>query len=190
MRAKETPKADGFDKITASDISNLKSKFTQEQDFSENDAIPQSTVRNPQLAEIIAAMPVKMPPISSEELEHFDEDKLDTAYQNKLLRAGDNLFPISNAVKIVEELIGVSNANGFSGFSDNQSGSAAAFAPAKAKPAFEIPNFDTGEDSDELPVLPENPTQAELNAYAEKHPLVKKVLRAFRGKIVEVKKLS
>src|SRR5215204_2201714 len=149
---------------------------------------PNSQISNPKLRDIIASMPVKMLPITSEELEHFDDDKLDTAYENKLLRAGDNLFPLSNAVKIAEELIGTS-AKGFSGFGENQNGAAAATANAKTKPVFEIPNFETEEDSDELPVLPENPTPDEMLAYAQKHPSVRKVLRAFRGKIVDVKKL-
>lgn len=147
------------------------------------------TVRNPKLAEIIAAMPVKMLPISSEELEHFDDDKLDTAFENRLLRAGENILPIKNAAKIAEELNSAGQSNGATAQTESVNGSAAAVAPARAKPVFEIPNFDTDDDTDELPVLPENPTQEEMLAYAQKHPKVKKVLRAFRGKIVEVKKL-
>ena len=128
--------------------------------------------------------------ILSEELEHFDDDKLDTAFQNKLARLGDNLFPIKNAAKIVEELTGVTESNGFGNLPSNQNGSATAAAPAKAKPFFEIPNFDTDDDSEELPVLPENPSPEEMLAYAQKHPAVKKVIRAFRGKIVEVKQIQ
>ena len=151
---------------------------------------PQFQMPTNKLADLIRAMPVKMLPISSEELEHFDEDKLDAAYENKLLRAGDNLFPVAGAARIADELTGAQNqSNGFSAISENQNGSAAATAPARAKPVFEIPNFDEEEDSDELPVLPEDPTPEELLAYAQKHPSVKKVLRAFRGKIVDVKKL-
>ena len=168
------------------------SKFEISQDFPSTDDRQRTTdqfeIRKPKLAEIIAAMPVKMPPISSEELEHFDDDKLDTAYENKLVRAGDNLFPIVGAVKIADALIGAP-AGGQSAFGENQNGAGAAAAVAKAKPVFEIPNFDDEEDSDEIPVLPENPTQEDLLAYAQKHPAVKKVIRAFRGKIVEVKKL-
>lgn len=150
---------------------------------------PAENGRNLKLAEIIAAMPVKMLPISSEELEHFTDDKLDTAYDNRLQRAGDNLFPIKNAVKLVEDLTGTAQSNGAAATTDNQNGSGAATAPAKSKPIFEIPNFDIDDETDELPVLPENPTQEEMLAYAQKHPLVKKVIRAFRGKIVDVKKL-
>ena len=189
---------DNFSNVSSTDISNLKSKFAEEQKSTDDgqwttdeDLNPQSQTANHKSFEYIASMPVKMPPISSEDLEHFDEDKLDTSYENKLSRAGDNLIPIKNAAKIVEELVGLSETNGFSAFSENQNGSsaAAATAPAKSKPAFEIPNFDYDDDNEELPVLSENPTPEELVAYAQKHPNVKKVLRAFRGKIIEVKKL-
>ena len=66
---------------------------------------------------------------------------------------------------------------------------AAAFAPAKIKPNFVIPNFDE-EEASEIPVLPENPTQEEMWHYAQNHPLVKKALRIFRAKIVEVKPIE
>lgn len=142
--------------------------------------------RKSTLAEIIAAMPSKMPPISVEELEHFDDDKLDTAYEFRLQRAGDNLFPITGAPQIAETLIGAATV--IPNAVETADGSAAA-APARAKPVFEIPNFDHDDDTDELPVLSENPTREELMEYAQKHPAVKKVIRAFRGKIVEVKKV-
>jgi len=34
-----------------------------------------------------------------------------------------------------------------------------------------------------MPTLSENPTEEEMLAYAQAHPLVKKALRIFRGKI-------
>ncbi len=192
----EKSETDNFSSVSSTDISNLKSKFAEEQKSTDNEQWAADNEQNPQISnyksfEYIASMPVKMPPISSEDLEHFDEDKLDTAYANKLSRIGDNLLPIKNAAKIVEELVGENQSNGFSAFSENQNGSAAAAtAPAKSKPVFEMPNFDHDDESEELPVLSENPTQEELMDYAQKHPNVKKVLRTFRGKIIEVKKLS
>ena len=147
-----------------------------------------SQISNPKSYDFVASMPVKMMPISSEDLEHFDEDKLDAAYVNKLSSLGDNLFPIKNADKIAEDLIGANQINTFLPTSDFQNGSSAAFAPAKAKPTIEIPNYDSDDESEELPVLSENPTEAELFAYVHKHPMIKKVLRTFRGKIIDVKK--
>jgi DNA polymerase III subunit gamma/tau len=177
-----------------SEIQNFNNKNKTEIDFEQNNSQiknnglnPKSQIPNPKLRDMIAAMPVKLMPISSEDLEHIEDDKLDAAYENKLSRMGDNLFPIANAAKIVEDLIGIIESNNFAANLENQNGFATAVAPARAKPAFEIPNFDTDEDSDEMPVMPENPTHEDLLAYAHKHPLVKKVLRTFRGKIVEVK---
>ncbi|HEY0460200.1 MAG TPA: DNA polymerase III subunit gamma/tau [Pyrinomonadaceae bacterium] len=193
--AKDDANASNFNAENKPWISNLKSEIAQK--ATNNDApsadeepSPKPQISNSKLADIIASMPVKMLPITSEELEHFDDDKLDAAYENKLLRAGDNLFPIAGAAGIAGELIGAGQSNGFPATSENRNAAGTAVAAAKAKPVFDIPNFDTDDDSDELPVLPENPTQAEMMAYAQKHPSVKKVLRAFRGKIVEVKKLS
>jgi DNA polymerase III subunit gamma/tau len=192
---KDGANASNFNAESKPWISNLKSEIVQkatnnDAPSADEESSSKPQISNSKLADIIASMPVKMLPITSEELEHFDDDKLDAAYENKLLRAGDNLFPIAGAARIAGELIGVGQPNGFSASSENRNAAGTAVAAAKAKPVFDIPNFDTDDDSDELPVLPENPTQAEMMAYAQKHPSVKKVLRAFRGKIVEVKKLS
>lgn len=140
-------------------------------------------------AKIIEAMPIKMPPITSEELEHIEDTWLDDDYERKLQALGDDLAPIKNAAEIVEILLGENRTNTFAARIETGNGGAAtAFAPAKDKPIFVIPNFDEEESSAEIPVLPENPTEAEIWTYAENHPLVKKALRVFRGKIVEVKR--
>jgi DNA polymerase-3 subunit gamma/tau len=142
---------------------------------------------NPISADFLDSVAIKLPPISSEDLEHVEDNKLDDAYENKLLREGDNLFPIKNASKIVEVLI--TDKNSLPGRNDVVNGnSSTAAAPARSKPIFEIPNFDDEDAPVELPVLSENPTEEELLAYAHAHPLVRKALRIFRGKIVEVKK--
>ncbi len=141
-------------------------------------------------AKTIESMPVKLPPISSEELEHIEDNWLDDAFERKLQILGDNLAPIKNASQIIEILLGENQPNNLAAQIETTNGSAAAFAPAKDKPAFVIPNFDEEESSMEMPILPENPTEAEMWTYAENHPLIKKALRVFRGKIVEVRKVS
>lgn len=141
-------------------------------------------------ARIIESMPIKMPPISSEELEHVEDNWLDDDYERKLQKLGDNLAPIKNASKIVEILLGENQPNRIAAHIETSTGGAAAFAPAKNKPNFAVPDFEEEEISMEMPVLPENPTEAEMWTYAENHPLIKKALRVFRGKIVEVKKIS
>lgn len=142
------------------------------------------------LVELIANMPSKMPPISSEDLEHVEDSWLDEAYEMKLLRTGDDLFPIKNASKIIEVLLGADSKTEVSAKIELSNGGAAtAAAPAREKLIFTPPVFETETDSEEIPELPENPTEEQLWHYAENHPLTKKVMRAFRGKLVEVKKL-
>jgi hypothetical protein len=142
-------------------------------------------------ARIIESMPIKLPPISSEELEHIEDTWLDDAFERRLQQLGDDLRPIKNAARFVELLLGENQPNSFTAkIETTGGGAAAAFAPAKDKPSFVIPNFNEAEESTEIPVLPENPTEEEMWHYAQNHPLVKKALRIFRGKIVEVKKVA
>ena len=141
------------------------------------------------LAELIANMPSKLPPISSEELEHIEDNTLDAAYEAKLLRSGDDLYPIKNASEIIKVLLGADAKPEVSAKIESPSGAAMGAAPAREKVIFTPPVFETEADSEEIPELPENPTEEELWNYAANHPLTKKIIRAFRGKIVEVKKL-
>ncbi len=134
----------------------------------------------------IDAMPVRLAPIDSEELEHIEDIWLDDAYERKLQILGDDLIPIPNASKLVEILLGADSSVQSAVTIETSSGSGAAFAPAKEPFAFVPPGYEE-EISEEIPELPENPTDEELWKYAENHPLVKKALRIFRGKIVEVK---
>ena len=135
-------------------------------------------------------MPSKLTPISSEELEHIEDSKLDEAYEAKLQRLGDNLYPIKNASKIIEVLLGDNSENGVSAVIETSgNGAATAAAPARKKTVFEIPVFETEDETLPLPELSDDPTEEELWHYAESHPLTKKLIRIFRGKLVEVKKL-
>jgi len=141
-------------------------------------------------AKLIAEMPIKLLPITSEELEHIEDNYLDAEFERKLQQAGDNLSWIKNASEIVASLIGENSSNGNSATFDSiKNGAGVAFALAKSKPSFVIPEIGEEEISDEIPVLPENPTEEEMWHYAENHPLVKKALRIFRGKIVEITKV-
>jgi DNA polymerase-3 subunit gamma/tau len=138
-------------------------------------------------AKMIAEMPIKLLPITSEELEHIEDNYLDSEFERKLQQAGDNLSWIKNASEIAAVLIGENSSNGSSKTFDSiKNGNGIAFAPAKTKPAFVIPEMNREETSEEIPILPENPTEEEMWHYAENHPLVKKALRIFRGKITEI----
>lgn len=130
---------------------------------------------------------VKLPPITSEDLEHIEDNWLDTSYEEQLLRAGDSLNIIANVSILVSQLLGAAG-DAAAKFETPASGGAAAFAPAKAaeKTTSIAPVFEPEKISDEMPVLPENPTEAELLRYAENHPKVKLAMRIFRAKIVGV----
>ena len=160
----------------------------QSQETEQNSAIEdQRPKTEDQNFNSIESMPIKFPPISADELEHTDDSWLDDAFERKLQMLGDNLSPIPNASKIVEVLLGENFTNQVSAkIETSNDGTATAFAPAKETIAFVPPGYEEV-ISEEIPELPENPTEEQLWQYAEQHPLVKKALRIFRGKIVEVR---
>ena len=53
-------------------------------------------------------MPVRMPPLDAEDLEHVEDKWLDDAYEKKLLLSGDDLMWIENASNIVKLVLGES----------------------------------------------------------------------------------
>lgn len=125
--------------------------------------------------------PVRLARLTSEELEHIENDRLDNAYEEKLYFTGDNLFPIKNAEKIVAFLAPqepqrtASNSYG------------AATAPA-VDVSHMIADLKLEEESVPLPELSDDPSDDELQAYAEAHPAVRRVMRIFRAKIVKVER--
>ncbi|MFL6375290.1 MAG: DNA polymerase III subunit gamma/tau [Pyrinomonadaceae bacterium] len=133
--------------------------------------------------------PVRMPRLSSEELEHVPDDKLDNAYEEKLYFTGDNLFPIKNAERMIAFLQPPEPAKP----SSNGYGAATATATATATaPAIDvshmIADLKLEEEDVPLPELSDDPTEDELLEYARAHPAVRRVMRTFRAKIVKVEK--
>lgn len=129
--------------------------------------------------------PVRLPPLSPDMLEHTDDTRLDAGYEEKLTWSGDLLMPINGASELVERYFG----NGqFSPSATAAPNGGAATAPARIVDVASIaPRLEPIEDV-ELPVLSDDPTDAELMAYAEAHPTVRAAKRVFRAKIVEVAK--
>lgn len=151
-----------------------------------SDASPRFSARA-----FLETVTVKLPPITSEDLEHVEDNYLDQAFEDRLTREGDSLNVIKNASLIVERAAGAngfSNDSPFKSESPNSNGaSSVAAAKRLEKPAAPIaPIFEPEKISDEMPVMPENPTKEDLWRYAENHPKVKLALRVFRGKIVDV----
>ncbi|MEZ5345375.1 MAG: DNA polymerase III subunit gamma/tau [Pyrinomonadaceae bacterium] len=137
------------------------------------------------------SMPVRLEPISSEDLEHVEDKKLDADFEDHLLREGDDLRTLQNSAELLDLLLGRSDSIesdprpetiGTTG-----TGGTAA-AAAKENKALDIVSQMTAiEATDEtVPVLPDDPSEEELWNYAENHPLVKRVKRVFRGKLTEV----
>ncbi|MEZ5425866.1 MAG: DNA polymerase III subunit gamma/tau [Pyrinomonadaceae bacterium] len=141
-------------------------------------------------ANFVEKLPEHLSPIDSGELEHIEDNWLDSAYEKKLLLSGDDLGIIADASKIASRLIGVLGQNPISPAVEKPlPGNGTAFAPALEIPDL-MPDFD--EDLNEAPPfeLPENPTEEEMYQFAQNHPLVKKALRIFRGKIIEIKRIE
>jgi DNA polymerase-3 subunit gamma/tau len=141
--------------------------------------------RTSELAAFVESMPARLPPISSEDLEHVEDKWLDSAYEKRLQISGDDLGPITNASELVESLIGFASGKDveIEAISPSQVNGSAA-APARIIPdVFQTLEEET--DADSLPPLPENASPEEILAYANAHPAVRNVLKIFRGKIVE-----
>jgi DNA polymerase III subunit gamma/tau len=128
----------------------------------------------------------RLPRLTSEELEHYEDTRLDDAYDERLLLTGDDLLPISSADTLIKMLFGDSEAA--------QPIRASAGSPtttsAAAKPAFDVAQLRAELALDEvdvpLPTLGSEPTPDELQQYAKAHPAVRSVMRVFRAKVVDV----
>ncbi|HLM00332.1 MAG TPA: DNA polymerase III subunit gamma/tau [Pyrinomonadaceae bacterium] len=138
-------------------------------------------------------IPIKLPPITSEELEHIEDAWLDNAYEECLKRAGDDLNIIKTAAQLAAILIGadgLSNGNGSAQKTNASVNNGSATAAAPKAPIFVPPTFDSSNEANEMPVLPENPTDEQLLEYARNHPLVKKVRWHLKADIVKVSRID
>ncbi len=131
------------------------------------------------------AAPTILPSLPPEDLEHVEDQRLDDAYEQKLVWTGDDLLPILDAAKWIEELTGIKPPVASQPAASNGHSSAAT-APAVDVASIR-PDFKEDEHV-EIPVLGTNPTEEELIAYAAAHPNVRTAMRVFRGKIVEARK--
>ncbi|MEQ1604837.1 MAG: DNA polymerase III subunit gamma/tau [Pyrinomonadaceae bacterium] len=131
---------------------------------------------------------IRLLPLSADELDHFDDKRLDEGYEEKLTFDDDDLQLIKNASIIVKTLFGnVYEKPVARSYTPNGNTAAATV------PAFDVAKLkeELGHTEDlhvELPVLGTDPTDDELMAYAKAHPSVRAAMRVFKGKILEVKK--
>jgi hypothetical protein len=134
-----------------------------------------------------SASTLRLPRLSSAELEHFDEPRFDDGYEEKLRISGDDLLPLKTAEKLMESLFGILPV-----YEPSPSQRAAANGSAAA-PAYDVSKIRADvvppkEEDVELPVLSADPTEEELMAYANAHPSIRAAKRIFRAKIVRVTK--
>ncbi len=132
------------------------------------------------------ASTVRLPPLSSAELEHVEDVKLDDAYEEMLSSNGDDLMPIPGIEKLVETVVGKAPSSSSNGAASDTSAAATAAARAFA-PAISPVRSAVAEATD-LPELSDDPTPEELERYALAHPSVQAAMRVFRAKIVNVTK--
>jgi hypothetical protein len=130
--------------------------------------------------EFIKSLPVRLPPISSDELEHIEDQWLDDAYERKLSFSGDDLAAISSvkpfvASLVAEPQIGIRSAS--TPTSSASTSAAVALALSETVDNSVVENV-------QLPALGDDPTEQELLAYANAHPAVRAALKVFRGKVV------
>ena len=160
-----------FDEPDAVDLSVTEPEFVEE------------TPKFSTSPEFVNSLPVKLPPISSEELEHVEDKVMDALFERKLEWSGDTLMPISGAESLAKMLLGAQPVTA-TGSNGNGAGTAAARAPLN----IQIPDFSAEDEPVELPVLSDDPTEEELFAYANAHPMARKAMRIFRAKITAVRK--
>ena len=203
---REEPKPAAFEKKTLIDDSNpaelaiegvpasipeehphFLDSFSDEESFASADPVeePAVAVKGYDLS-FLDSINLPLPDIDSEELEHVEDSWLDNAFDERLLASGDDLMPIQNAAQLAAAAIGRSR-DAIAATNGRSNGSGTAAAPARETPVYTPPVFDD-EPVGELPILSDDPTEDELLAYANAHPIVKKALRIFGGKILEVKK--
>ncbi|MEO7538959.1 MAG: hypothetical protein ABIV21_02960, partial [Pyrinomonadaceae bacterium] len=130
---------------------------------------------------------VRLPPLSSEDLEHVEDKRLDEIYEEELVLNGDDLALIKNIDGLVSLLLGVTRVVQTPPIQTASTNGAAA-APAKEVPDVIQETSASGAPPAELPTLGDQPTEDELLEYARAHPSVAAAIRVFRAKIVEVER--
>lgn len=140
----------------------------------------------------IESLPTRLPPIESEALAHYDDGYLDAAFESALRRSGDDLKPLKTTFAITEIAVEAEQqdeANFSGGRYTNMHSGPSAGAAAVMQRVEQIKTADPVDETQPIPELGENPTADELITYAEAHPIVKKAMRIFRARVVEVKKI-
>ena len=127
----------------------------------------------------VAATPIRLAPISSEDLDHFEDAKLDEAYETALEQAGELLKPLKTVAEFVRLLDPEQDAA-------RSNGSGTAAKPARDVSAFAAPAREIDAIDIAVPELSAEPTEAELIAHYRARPEIRTIMRAFRAEVVAV----
>lgn len=168
----------GIDDRTFDDPESL------EPEFDAQPASPEPVKFSTDLS-FLNSLPVKLPPISSEDLEHVDDKWLDAAFELKIERSGERRWLIPRASELARSAIGSIGQTETAAVSI---GNGSAAAPARQPLKISIPDF-SDEDVGELPVLSADPSEDEMIIYANAHPSIRRAMRIFRAKITGAVKL-
>ncbi|MEO8648616.1 MAG: DNA polymerase III subunit gamma/tau [Acidobacteriota bacterium] len=130
-------------------------------------------------------LPVKLPPIPSEELEHFQDNWLDDRYEQILLENGDDLSLLKSVIipdpvqpnVLLSQIKAEQPANGYV----NE-------AAATVRALVNIPETHSVPQEYELPTLPLDPSEDDLINYARAHPSTILAMKIFRASIVGVER--
>jgi DNA polymerase-3 subunit gamma/tau len=127
----------------------------------------------------VSGLTAKLPPLRSDELEHFEVEALDSAFSEKLLAIGETLGPTANAAELRAFFAEVPQARY----------AAAGVAAADIEAGLSMARGLVKEEENiEIPVLSEQPSDDELFAYANALPKVRLLKRVFGAEVIEVKK--
>jgi len=149
--------------------------------------LPVAGPKRPEHPKTAFAMPTaRLASLTSEELEHFDDPRLDAGYEEKLSFSGDPLLPLATAKQLVIDLFGVEETLPVRAPMTN--GNAAAATAPKRDMSHLIPDLGRSDAPVEMPVLSAEPTAADLVKFAEAHPTVRTAMRVFRATVLEAKR--
>lgn len=133
---------------------------------------------------IASGVPLQLASLSSEDLEHVDDEKLDQRYEDQLASTGDDLLPIAQAASFVALFSGGSISRRMAAYAAN----AAVSTAPKRDMSHLIPDLKSGDAAVEVPVLSADPTPDELLAFANAHPTVRTAKRIFRAEVISAAK--
>ncbi len=150
------------------------------------DDLPVIEPKRPERIHAAVSMPTaRLSTLTSEELEHIDDPRLDSVYEEKLTLTGDDLLPLATTRQLVIDLFGIEETLPVRMASANRT--AAGTAP-KRDMSHLIPDLGRSEMPVEMPVLSADPDPAELLKFVESHPTIRTAMRVFRATVVEAKR--